>query len=218
MKYFIICLTLIPFILLVFPLTRKPIIQYVVEHKPKFAYLSFLVTCLSLIIGAMILFIGIYNTFFSDAEVQAQISKYTKGNIILYGGTLTNISDVHAYDLYMKSDDFSPARVIDVQIDTKDELAFKYHSRRMNHAEFRLKRLSKISHCNFDVIIRCKKKEVKDKFHISWGKSGKIEMIASEPDDDSFTNFRRGVRASKISDISHVSRRRWLDSNTRNVK
>ena len=205
---------LILIILIPSPNIRKRLAQLFSKRKTQIAKISLVIAPLGLIATSASLVVAIQQGYFSEAEVQAEITKYNKGNITSYGGKLNNTSSVHADNLHMKSNDFDPAKIIDFQVDTKDQLEFKdFHKGRC--AEFCLKRLTKKSHCNFDLIIKSQNKVSKDIFQISWGKSGKVEVTATELDSDSIAKIERGIR---MSDLSHDSRRRWIDSNTKNIK
>lgn len=158
----------------------------------------------------IILSLALYNTFFSEANVEGSVTKYSYQNIISYGGKLENTTSRHADKFTMKSQ-FDHAKVIDFRIQTMDTIENRTYGTPKEIAEFSLKRLSKKSKCFFDIVIE-PKGEVMERIQISWGKTGHLQLIPYTVDDDTARSIKRGI------DLSRKEREKWLRHNSKNIR
>jgi len=145
---------------------------------------------------------------FSEANVIGHISKYKNGDIISYSGTIENTSNVHADKLALKGD-FSNAEVVDFKINTMAYIEYK-NTNPSKSVEFGLKHLPKKSKCLFDILI-IPIGETSEKFYVTWGKEGLLNIMPIDADESTIRNIERGM------DLSSKARSKWLKSNTKNI-
>jgi hypothetical protein len=148
-----------------------------------------------------------------EASVAAEVTRYETKDLISYGGKLNNDSAIHADSLSLKGS-FSNGVVLDIDIDTSDQIDYKNIGKAKEFAELRLKRLSKGGQCNFTILV-IPKGNVIERFVVSWGKQGKIDIPVRQADEEMIRQIRRGIN---MSDFSQKARRDWIERNAKNLR
>ncbi|MBI3378574.1 MAG: hypothetical protein HY035_09300 [Nitrospirae bacterium] len=175
--------------------------------RPIFSVLAYI---LPFIVAGVV----IHSNFFTEpgnGDIETKFAKYETGSIVAYHGELQNKSAYHAKEFVLKGRFNS--KILDSRINTSDSLE-KKESNHSGSFEFSLKHLSGKNRCDFYIIVD-KNSLITEKFKVSWGKKGTLELNLQEPNE----YIKRGIELrERASDLSHKARQKWFEDNAKNIR
>lgn len=158
--------------------------------------------------------IKIYEWFFTEPSIVYKFSGYKIEKVAIFSGELFNNSSYHAKGLTLKGK-FS-SKITDLEVTTGDSIEKKEINNPNGSVGFSLNRLSRKSKCEFDIIANpdC---EIVGQVQVSWGEKGILLLVPQESDEKVVKGIRLREKVSGL-ELSRNARRRWLESNTKNIR
>jgi hypothetical protein len=148
------------------------------------------------------------------------MTKFVRGNDILYYGNIKNDSAAHAEEMTFKAQ-FKNGIVrrfyVEPKADLIDKKEIKYGSPK-NSACFFLKRLSYNSYCDITIIVNGTKADMQESIDLSWENRGHITIMPQQASEESQREYENKYKSSEeTADESFSARKKWFERNTRGI-
>jgi hypothetical protein len=179
--------------------------------KKIFTYMAVALGTLASIAGIITAAIYVYDRIHSSATLTSTMTKFQRGNKILYLGSIKNNSAAHAEEVDFKGE-FENGFVNHFDaVSTVNFIESKIikHGKPRDYIAFSVKKFSFDSDCKIDIRVEAKS-EIKEKIYISWknNNEGYINVIPSESTCDFIEK----------NDNSYNARKKWPERNNKGIR
>jgi hypothetical protein len=149
------------------------------------------------------------------------MTKFQRGNKILYLGIIKNKSAAHAEEVDFKGE-FENGFVNYFDAESKVnfiESKIIKHGNPKDYTAFSVKKFSFDSDCKIDIRVEAKS-EIKEKIYVSWKNNNKgyVNVIPMQPNDESQQQFESTCDFMEKNDNSYNARKKWLERNNKGIR